>query len=149
MRTRIVEAVQGPDGPNHGKFLVGRFDEEWQRTLQIPGVEGDYGLLANQGWRRSHVLVVDLATGEGAIFYPNPSGSPHVDLTKHRIWVCPLFEAFLSWLYQRGPEIHLESLPAVVHLDAPFAFQGYRRPGPTEQFMATWRETMQALRDND
>jgi hypothetical protein len=50
------------------------------------------------------------------------------------IWVCPLFEPFLEWLYERyreAGELDLDELPDVVELPgAEFAFHGHRRPGP-------------------
>jgi len=76
-----------------------------------------------------HVLVLDLQTGEGAIL--KPGGDPRADLKKHRVWVCPMFEPFLEWLYARALAIGLDDLPLHVDLpEAPFAFAGYRRPGP-------------------
>lgn len=127
MKTQIVEVTNGP--MNWGKFLVGHFDTEFQRKPAIPGIDGrlmaDSSLLVQRGWGRDHFLVLDLETGEGAIFHR--PGSPQADLDKHRIWVCPLFEPFLTWLYAQ-PSI--ENLPAHVDLPkAPFALQGYRRPG--------------------
>jgi hypothetical protein len=134
MRTKIIEGVQDLKVPaNWGKFLVGVPDREWLRESRIdPG--GDWPLLGRIGWTINHVWVLDLQTGEGAYF--RPGGSAHADLEKHRIWVCPLFESFLEWLYERyreAGELDLDGLPEVVELPgAPFAFAGYRRPGPEE-----------------
>ena len=130
MRTRIVEAVQAKEHPgNWGKFLVGIPDEEWAYGSRVcPGGP----LLGACGWGMSHVWVLDLQTGEGAFF--KLGGYAKADLDKHRIWVCVLFEHFLTWLYERyreAGELDLDGLPEVVELPgAPFAFAGYRRPGP-------------------
>lgn len=72
--------------------------------------------------------VLDLQTGEGAFF--RPGGYAAADLEKHRVWVCPLFEPFLEWLY-RQDLTDLGQLPRLVELpDAEFAMRGYRRAGP-------------------
>jgi hypothetical protein len=126
MKTKIIEANNGPR--NWGRFLVGRFDSEWSQRTAIEGALST-GLLANHcGWTERHLLVLDLATGEGAVF--KHGGYARADLNRrHRIWVCPLFEPFLAWLYQQDVT-DLEALPAMVTLtDAPFEMQGYRRQG--------------------
>jgi hypothetical protein len=78
------------------------------------------------------VWVLDLQTREGAAF--KLGGSVQADLTKHQIWVCPMYEPFLEWLYQQPPDAVMAlDLPAFVDLpDAEFAFSGHRRPGPPE-----------------
>jgi hypothetical protein len=121
VKTIFVEATNGE--MNWGKFMLARFDEsEWGRRSAIDGST----LLHARGWSPRHVLVVDLQTGEGAIFFPG--GLARTDLQKHRIWVCPLFEPFLEWLYTLEDPM---SAPALVDLpDAPFQFYGHRRPGP-------------------
>jgi hypothetical protein len=129
MKTRIVEAT---NGFNWGKFCVAYFDAEWTDRSKIPEEEGLL-VLRSQGWTAQHVWVLDLATGEGAFF--KPGGYAKGDLEKHRIWVCPLFEPFLEWLYTvprpKFGMIDLAALPPIVHLpNAPAAMQGYRRPGP-------------------
>jgi hypothetical protein len=126
MQTKFIEATNGPR--NWGKFMVGRFDkDEWARRSAVSG--GKWPLLRAVGWSLDSLLVVDLQTGEGAIFLPG--GFVPADLEKHAIWVCPLFEPFLVWLYQQDLS-DLDRLPAHVDLpDAEFAMQGYRRPGPT------------------
>lgn len=132
MKTKIIEGVQDLKVPgNWGKFLVGEPDTEFTRRSQV-NTEYAGSLLTSIGWTWQHVWVLDLQTGEGAFF--RPGGLAHADLTKHRIWVCPLFEPFLEWLYERyreAGELDLDELPDVVELPgAEFAFAGYRRPGP-------------------
>jgi hypothetical protein len=128
MRTRIVEVTNGPK--NWGKMLLAQFEpEEWATPSAIIGRHIDgrtLGVLDYCGWSRTHLLVLDLQTGEGALF--RPGGSASADLAKHRIWVCPLFEPFLTWLYTQPDPW---AIPAHVDLpDAPFAWAGHRRPGP-------------------
>lgn len=128
MKTRIIEATNGER--NWGKFLLGRFDTEWGVETMVGGNAGtsSWNILRSQGWDPEHLLVLDLATGEGALF--RPGGLAGADLEKHRVWVCPLFEPFLAWLYKQDLS-DLDKLPARVNLpDAPFAFRGHRRPGP-------------------
>lgn len=131
MVTKFVEATQSAQsGINHGKFMLGRFDpDEWLRpcALDTQLYARSPNLLHRTGWSGDHLLVLDLATGEGAIFWPG--GSPVADLEKHRVWVCPMFEPFLEWLY-RQDLTDLEVLPDLVELpNAPAAMAGYRRGG--------------------
>lgn len=135
MITKIIEACHvGADGKetgNWGKFMVCRFTDEWNvKSSTDHDLPFGLPLLPAVGWTPRHVLVIDLQTGEGAIF--KPGGYPKADLEKHKIWVCPLFEPFLDWLY--GQDLgDLTKLPSLIkfHLDeAPFAMRGYRRPGP-------------------
>lgn len=133
MRTKVIEAVQSLEKPaNWGKFLLGEPDAEWMRKSAV-STDSPASLLSLIGWTPQHLWVLDLQTGEGAFF--RPGGSAQADLDeKHRIWVCPLFGPFLEWLYDRfreNPELDIDELPDVVELPgAPFAFAGYRRPGP-------------------
>jgi len=132
--TKFIEVSNGPR--NWGKFMLGRFDrEEWARESNLPDADvratfthGKWSLLRQRGWTPAHVLVLDLETGEGGVFFPG--GSAKADLDKHRIWVCPMYEPFLEWLY--GQDLNdLSALPGHVDLpNAPFAMAGYRREGP-------------------
>lgn len=129
MQTRFVEAG---NGFNWGKFVLARFaGEEWRQPSAMPDAFAT-PLVRSQGWGPDHVLILDLATGEGAIFLPG--GYAKADLDKHQIWVCPLFEPFLTWLYRHVSDLRetwWEDLPPLVELpDAPPALTGYRRPGP-------------------
>ncbi len=129
-----IAIVEASNGFNWGKFLVARFQEEWQRHSVFE--KYDIPLLDLCGWGHEHLLVLDLQTGEGALF--RPGGYPTADLEKHRIWVCPLFEPFLAWLYQQSKSdlIHgdlAKVLPEKVMLpNASQALSGYRRPGPPD-----------------
>lgn len=138
MDTVMIEAVQSKDtARNHGKFLVGRMDKgEWEYRSQVdPGRP----LLSVCGWPGNFLWVMDLQTGEG--IYVQPGGSARADLNRHQVWVCPMFEPFLEWLYayfkgqfqsiEAGLE-DIQALPALVALDCPekSALSGYRRPGP-------------------
>jgi hypothetical protein len=130
METVFIEATQGPGGPNWGKFAVCRFTPG---EAARPSAVDEGPLLARCGWwqPRGRLWVLDLQTGEGAFF--QPGGHAHADLEKHAIWVCPLFEPFLEWLY--GQDLSdLAGLPARVELPAAgFAFHGHRRPGPRKE----------------
>ena len=132
MQTKFIEAMH-PDGKgNWGKFLCGRFTpEEWQRKSVVAPA---FGSLLNQvGWTPKHLFVMDLQTGEGAFFMPG--GLASYDLNKHKVWVCPMFEPFLTWLYDQDLS-DLDALPDKVEFDfteAEFAMHGYRRPGPEEE----------------
>jgi len=124
VKVKLIEATNGPR--NWGKFMVARFDHaEWSRESKLtPG----RALLMQRGWGSEDVIVFDLETCEGAAF--RPGGLPSADLQKHRVWVCPLFEPFLAWLYQQDLT-DLDKLPDLIDLpDAAFEMAGYRRPGP-------------------
>ena len=127
MKIKLVEVTNGI--ANWGKFLLGAFDTEWEYKSVIDG----NSIIAGRGWSRDHILVLDLQTGEGAMF--RLGGSAKADLDQHKIWVCPMYEPFLTWLYAQagfhGTAGFWDELPAHVDLpDAEFAFAGYRRPGP-------------------
>jgi hypothetical protein len=124
VETKFIEATNGEQ--NWGKFMIGRFTpEEWANRSAI---DPRFSLIAGRGWSRDHIMVFDLQTGEGAIF--KPGGHAPNDLRKHAIWVCPMFEPFLEWLYQQDLT-DLTALPAHVDIpEAAFSFSGYRREGP-------------------
>lgn len=139
MKLHLFEAT---NGGNWGKFAVGRFEEDeyaWRSRVDTRPLvlsDGDdtfeidrsgVPLLNAIGWNRKTVWVLDLQTREGAVFFPG--GFARADLQKHRIWVCPLYEPFLEWLYQQDLT-DLGALPSLVELpDAPLHIWGYRRLG--------------------
>lgn len=104
----------------------GAYDEVNGPSYTNPGTRP---LLAQLGWGPEHLWVLDLQTGEGAYF--RPGGYAKADLDRHKIWVCPMFEPFLTWLYKQDLS-DLDALPAGVELtedEAPSAMHGYRRGG--------------------
>lgn len=121
MKTKIIEAT---NGGNWGKFCLCRFDSEHQLKSSID--ENNYNLLSSIGWNEKNIWVLDMQTQEGAAFVPG--GLASADLNKHKIWVCPLFEPFLKWLYLQKID-NLDDLPNMVNLHAEFAMQGFRREG--------------------
>lgn len=126
MITRMVEVTNGP--ANWGKFMVGVFDATDITRPSLVDTESRRPLLQLIGFSPSAttVMVMDLQTSEGALF--KLGGSAGADLNKHRVWVCPMFEPFLAWLYANWRGI--ENLPPFIDLpDAPFSMTGYRRPG--------------------
>jgi hypothetical protein len=128
MITKIIEAT---NGFNWGKFMLARFDaQEWARPTHIEG-EGGRPMLPQLGWDKHNIWVLDLQTGEGAMFKPH--GIARIDLNeKHKIWVCPLYEPFLCWVYQQDLS-DINKLPDLVQLpEAEGALYGYRRKGPEE-----------------
>jgi hypothetical protein len=126
MHTKIIEVT---NGFNWGKFLVGRLDERELLTESL--IDPGANLLRSIGYSPFNVIVIDLQTQEGACFYPR--GHAGADLKKHRVWVCPMFEPFLAWLYKQ--DCHdVRGLPNMVTLTQEETFQhtamwGYRRPG--------------------
>jgi hypothetical protein len=131
MKTHIIEVTSAREF-KWGKFMLMQFDSEWEYRSKLPEA-GSYPLLRAIGVGRDGVGVLDLQTGEGAIFYPRKSAMPSADLQKHRIWVCPMYEPFLGWLYQQDLA-YIKALPHLVRLgpeaDRHCAMQGYRRKGP-------------------
>lgn len=115
---------------NWGKFMVCRFDgEDWAARSVVDEVYHQ-SLLGGRGWSPEHLMVFDIQTGEGALF--KPGGLPRADLRKHQIWVCPMFELFLTWLYDQDLA-DIGALPPVIQLPGPTAWRGYRREGPDEE----------------
>src|ERR1700735_3880157 len=98
MRTKLIEVTQAVDGgKNWGKIMVCQLDWEWA-ALSV--ISPPYPLLRQCGWGGSELLIVDMQTGEGALF--RPPGSARADLAKHEVWVCPMFEPALEWIYAHG-----------------------------------------------
>jgi hypothetical protein len=129
MKSQIVEVTNGP--LNWGKFLVAHFDQKevWHLSAVSPGRP----LLQQIGYDLSlperGLWVLDLQTREGAWF--KIGGYAKADLDKHKVWVCPMFEPFLEWLYANYKGI--DELPTHVDLpEAPFSMSGYRREGKHE-----------------
>lgn len=133
MQTKIIEAS---NGFNWGKFMLARPDAEWAQTSHLhevapwPGHEAtlERSLLETCGWGREHLWVLDLQTGEGAYLRPGPHRSAHADLDKHRVWVCPMFAPFLTWLYDQDLA-DLAALPDAVEVAGESSFAGHRRTG--------------------
>lgn len=123
MQVKFIEVTNNDQ--NWGKFFVARFDkDEWGYQSQF----GKGSLLREVGWGPDNIIVFDLQTREGAGF--RPGGLASADLDKHQVWVCPMYQPFLEWLYQQDLT-DLSKLPASLNLpNAPFALAGYRRKGP-------------------
>jgi hypothetical protein len=143
MKSKIIEVTN--DGFNWGRFWLGIPDaDEWGHKSAVEkgmGLDGEAharSVLHTAGWSLlSHTFVLfDLVTCEGAAF--NPGGSASADLAKHQIWVCPMYEPFLVWLYEHAPRdgesLALDEIPGLVDLGkVGGALYGYRRGGPAEQ----------------
>lgn len=121
MQTKFMEVTN--NNKNWGKFLLFRFDNEWQYKSAFTG----RSLLHEVGWNQENIFVLDLQTGEGARFMPG--GLASADLDKHQIWCCPMYGPFLEWLYRQNLE-DLAKLPDSLDIpEAEFAMRGYRRGG--------------------
>jgi hypothetical protein len=129
MKTKIIE---GTNGTNWGKFLLCRFDSEWEYQSVID----QRPLLRGRGWAPHHLWVMDLQTGEGACFAPG--GLAVADLNKHNFWCCPMYLPFLEWLYRQDLN-DLDALPDVVELVAESSLRGYRRAGLPFREAFSWR----------
>lgn len=129
----ISHFIEASNDANYGKFLLLRFDEREAKTrTRLPGYRNSENIFTFAGHRKLNpdmTFVVDLQTGEGASF--DLRGSAKADLEKHKIWVCPMYEFFLSWLYQQNAHSEIKDitrLPRYVQLNTDyFAFAGYRR----------------------
>ena len=140
METKFIEATNvDAGGINWGKFMVGLFTaEEWNRRS---AVREHRSMLDDRGWTGHHIFVMDLQTGEGAMF--RHGGLARADLRKHGIWRCPLFEPFLAWLYDQPLE-SLMNLPAHVKIEDAqcLAFVGPNAPGALREGGWTLMEEM-------
>lgn len=126
MKTKFIEATQdAKKGFNWGKFLLMKFDSEWEYQSQI-----DIGrpLLRAIGWAPNQIWVLDLQTCEGVAV--SPGGSAAYDLNhRHKIWCCPMYQPFLEWLYAQDLS-DLDKLPGMVELPlVEGEMAGYRRSG--------------------
>lgn len=125
MKTKIIETSDTAKF-NWGKFLIGRFDHEWEREAGVSPEEGS--LLRSQGWGPDHILVMDLSVGHAAMFLPSRSAKPEIDIRNTGIYFCPLFSGFLEWVYQQDLT-DLDALPDYVELEPVFELRG---PSPGE-----------------
>lgn len=127
MKTFVFEATQSPDySGNWGKFLVGIPDTEWRWKSKVCP-DSQLPLLRQLGWNNEFIWVMDLQTGEGCTV--RHGGNARADLNRHRVWVCPLFEHWLAWVYKQDLA-KIGEWPRLVYLpDAPFDLYGYRRAG--------------------
>ncbi len=128
MRTKILEAGVAKDDPRTwGRFLLGRMDVEWEAPSAIDDAarrvlgadwqnpERATTVLSQCHYsKRGHLLVLDLSTGEGAVF--NLDGWPNTELQSHKIRVSPMFQPLLDWLSYRLYLEDLDALPAFVRL---------------------------------
>jgi hypothetical protein len=121
MKTQFLEAS---GSMNHGRFLILEFEpSDWDVESKV----SSGSVLASAGfwtWRPLFALI-DLVTCEGALF--DGRGVARHDLDSRRIWVCPMYEPTLEWLYRQKP-VALP-LPGVVELDVPGELYGHRRDG--------------------
>jgi hypothetical protein len=104
-------------------------------------IESIFRYAGSRKLRPDTTFVADLQTGEGAAFSLKPWGegpeaaqlAAKTDLEKHRIWVCPMYEFFLGWLYAQrlgNGAGDITELPRYVQLSTDFAaMSGYRRGG--------------------
>lgn len=130
MITRMIECTDAAKF-NYGRFMVGWFNSEEAGRREL--IEGEPGQLLMHRWPRNAFMVLDLVTGEGALF--TPIGLVYQLNEKHQVWVCPLFEHFLAWLEQFLKEggdatVHarLAELPATLELPTgEYALFGHRR----------------------
>jgi hypothetical protein len=145
MKTVFIEATDATSF-NWGKFMVGRMDaDEWSRLSEMSkdwaAQKADEEekqfrarlartpLLFQIGFDPKAVYVFDLQTCEGSFFSPSHPAGATYDLDKHDLWVCPMFEPFLQWLYSQDLS-DLDKLPKLVNLgEVPTAMRGYRRDG--------------------
>lgn len=125
-----LHIIEAESDFNWGKFCIAKFTRYELRRPSFVDVGSPFASLIGTRWggQHDHLFVLDLQTGEGALF--RHGGNPAADLYKHQIWVCPLFEPFLTWLY-RQDITDLSELPQVIRLPNDTAsLHGYRRPGP-------------------
>ena len=129
MKTKIIEASDR-DKFNWGKFMLGRFDDEWKTRARVGQLELDDDapgegpcLLRSQGWGPEHILIMDLSVGHAAIFLPRRAGAPRVDVENTGIYFCPLFRGFMEWVYQQDLA-DLDSLPDYVELEPVHLLRG-------------------------
>jgi hypothetical protein len=136
MKIKFIEAVNVDrfGGTfNWGKFCLFQFDAELRHPsmLQLDDPEEDaiqrkYPLLTLIGYSHKNIIVFDLQTREGAAFIP--AGYAEADLNAKKIWVCPMYEPFLTWLYTQDCS-DINKLPSVVKLPFEGEFRGFRRAG--------------------
>ncbi len=116
---------------NWGKFIICEYGPEEISYKSL--VDEGANLLRTCGYHEQNLWrwILDIQTGEGLSVRVEKDGrgNAKADLSKHKIWVCPLFEPMLDWFYKNG-FCPVDELPSLINLsleEAPFALQGYRR----------------------
>lgn len=115
MKTRIFEAT---NGAAYGKFLVGRFDEEWKHRPQVEDLDFNVSLLRREGWRKCFLLLDLSNPGVGAIFSHHSKSIAKYDVEQKGIQkcICWLYTDFLNWIYQQKLE-EFNQWPALVEFE--------------------------------
>lgn len=92
MKTKFFE---GTDECNYGKFIIGQMEDN---ELSVPSqIKGHIGPVILDSFLKnspSKFWILDIQTQEGAFFDLAFDTVPQ--LTKHGIWVCPMFPLFLQ-----------------------------------------------------
>lgn len=115
MRTKLVEATQSP-AFNWGKFMLLQFDyDDAQYQSQISKHQRLLAAVGYQGDLKVWLWVLDLQTGEGAVFPVLNNGLLEYDIKEHQIRVCPMYKPFLEWLYANFNG-NLEDIPSIVEV---------------------------------
>lgn len=138
MISKIIEATN-TNKFNFGKFNVSVYDAEERSRASI--INEGFNLLRSIGKHPDDVMVADLQTSEAltfpAYFRNYRGGDPerlagevHYYMGKHKIWVCPLYEPFVCWLFEQDLE-DIRKLPPMVDTlpEEVSSLFGYRRQG--------------------
>ena len=121
----ITHFLEASDNLAYGKFMLARLDgDEINAPSALPGYEGS-SLLRLGGLRRFNersTLIVDLQTGNAAVFFISDGGDWKADLNRTGpIHVCPMFRPMLKWLYEQKVPAHppaaIQQLPHFVEID--------------------------------
>jgi hypothetical protein len=144
----ITHLMEAGNDFNHGKFMLCQLEvKELAAHSALPGYEDKlfFQLGGSRKFNGRNFFVIDMQTGEGAAFSLRPhsdtptgaAGAAKFELNKHKIWVCPMFEPFLCWLFAQDIAVgtDITKLPRYVHLDAEASMLGYRRSGPDDEHL--------------
>lgn len=127
MRSKIIEVCQ-PTPVNWGKFMIAEFDENETSYISVITKSPLLPAIGYWGEENKWLWLLDLQTGEGALFPVSSKGNAKYQLDKHKIWVCLLYEPLLEWLYQNYKG-DIDEIPSYIEIDAPAGLYGYRRSG--------------------
>lgn len=124
MKTKVIE-VEEPVPGFWCKFMIGVFTDEWghRPVVDAPEYEAT-SLLRQLGWSRDHYLILDLESGQGAIFHRG--SHPEWDERTKGLSRNPMLVPLWKWLQTQDLD-RIQDFPDKVTLEGPMSRERQKR----------------------